>query len=70
MAAFRRRAVGRLRLNESLYRTKSLASVLRVNWPLVRRNADELGIAPSFGTNGWSIPPPDPNFRLPLLPRP
>jgi hypothetical protein len=58
----------RMRLNELLYRAKSIDGVLTNNWYPVVANAKRLGIRPDFGDNARFIPPPDPKFCASLVP--
>jgi hypothetical protein len=57
----------RMRLNELLYRVKSLDYVLVRNWPPVAAEAGRLGVRPDFGRNARFIPPADPKFCQSLL---
>jgi hypothetical protein len=62
-------ADNRMRLNELLYRVKSIDRVLRLNWAPVAADAKRLGIRPGFGQNAAFVPPPDPGFCAALLGR-
>jgi hypothetical protein len=62
-------ADNRMRLNELLYRVKSIDRVLRLNWAPVVADAKRLGIRPSFGQNAAFVPPPDPRFCAALFGR-
>jgi hypothetical protein len=55
----------RMRLNELLYRAKSIDWVLRSNWRPI--SAAQLRLRPDFGANAKFIPPPDAEFCKPLL---
>ena len=60
-------AEDRMRLNELLYRAKSIDRVLKLNWAPIEADAKRLGIKPDFGLNAQFIPPPDPKFCAPLV---
>ncbi len=57
----------RMRLNELLYRVKSIDWVLQMNWRPVAADAARLGIKPDFGVNAKFIPPPNADFCKSLL---
>ena len=61
---------GLLRLNELLYRAKSVDWILRANWQQAADRAAKLGVRPDFGSSRKYIPPPDPEFCRPLLSAP
>jgi hypothetical protein len=57
----------RMRLNELLYRAKSIDWVLRSNWRPISAAAADLKLRPDFGANAKFIPAPDAEFCKPLL---
>lgn len=54
-----------MRLDELIYRVKSIDRVLRLNVPALDRQARELGIKPSFGSDPYALP--DNSFCQPVL---
>jgi hypothetical protein len=55
-----------MRLDELLYRAKSIDRVLRLDWGPVAADAARLGVRPDFGRDARFIPPPDPAFCEPV----